>query len=161
MTFKLPIVLAVASLMPVMVCPPTPGQRRPKSGPESISVSRLNRGRVIGSLGRALGEVVTVEGEIADGSDTRRKADEGKLLLRVRAVNGRPLKPEVVLDFSPFPSAEIRNPAAGAAFKYTGYETGGFSGVPEAAFKYAARVATAGYHFTTSFVILRDEHDRQ
>lgn len=91
----------------------------------------------------------------------RRKSDVGKLLLRVKSVNGKSFKDEVVLDFNLFPGADIKNPAAGAAFKFTGYETGGFSGVPEKAFDFVARTATGGFYFGTSFVVLRDENNRQ
>ena len=147
--------------MSITTCRTTLGQRRPKSDTESIHASKLNRSKVIGSLGYALGEVVIIEGVIADDSYTRRKADAGKLLLRVQAVNGKPLKEEALFDFSPFVGADIRNPAVGARFKYTGYETGGFSGIPEQAFDYVPRVPTTGYYFSTSFVILRDESGRK
>jgi hypothetical protein len=158
---KLPVVFTVAALMSITTCRTTLGQKRPKSDTGSIHVSELNRGKVIGSLGYALGEVIIVEGVIADENYTKRKADVGKSLLRVRAVNGKPLKEEVIFDFSPFSGADIRNPEVGARFKYTGYETGGFSGLPEQAFDYVPRVPTAGYYFSTSFVILRDESGRK
>ncbi len=113
---------------------------------------------MIGSLGRPLGEVVSIEGIAADEDYTRRKADAGEILLRVLAVNGKSLKREVVLNFHPYEGAEMKNPSAGMRFKYFGYETGGFSGIPEAAFVYVPRVPTSGHYFTTSFVILRDDN---
>lgn len=124
----------------------------------AISASSLNSEKVIGSLGRSLGEVVTVEGLVADENYTRRKAESGELLLRVQAVNGKMLRREVLFPFSSFPSANIRNPPAGTKFKYTGYETGGFTGIPEKAFNYVPRVSTTGYSFSTSFVVLRDKN---
>ena len=121
-----------------------------------MSVSKLNRSKVIGSLGRPLGEVVTIEGIVADGDYTRRNADAGETLLRVQTVNGRVLKREAVFHFRPFEGADMKKPTAGMKFKYVGYETGGFSGMPDKAFDYVPRVATDGYYFSTSLVILRD-----
>jgi len=158
---KLSVIITVVSLMSLSTCGTTLGQRRAKDDTKSIHASELNRSKVIGSLGSALGEVVIIEGVIADENYTKRKADAGKLLLRVQAVNGKALKEEVIFDFSPFLGADIRNPAVGAKFKYTGYETGGFSGIPDQAFDYVPRVPTTGYYFSTSFVILRDESGRK
>lgn len=128
---------------------------RPNTKP--IHVSRLNSSNVIGSLGRPLGEVVTIEGIAADENYTRRKADTGEILLRVQAVNGKALKREAILACHHYRGAEMKKPSAGMKFKYVGYETGGFSGIPEAAFVYVPRAPTSGYYFTTSFVILRDD----
>jgi len=131
---------------------PTSGNSKP------IHVSQLNRSKVIGSLGRPLGEVVTIEGIAADGDYTRRKAETDEILLRVQAVNGNSLKREAIFNFHPFEGTELKKPSAGMRFRYVGYETGGFSGVPEAAFAYVPRVATSGYYFSTSFVILRNDN---
>ena len=131
--------------------------QRAKSHMKSIHVSELNLNKVIGYLGHPLGEIVTIEGIAADGNDTRQKADTGELLLRVQGVNGKPLKREVILHFFPFQGVPIKNPSVGAKFRYIGYETGGFSGVPEKAFDYVPQAATTGHYFSTSFVVLRDE----
>jgi len=128
-----------------------------KSTLETIHVSTLSRARVIGELGSALGEIVTVEGIASDGAYTRKKSDLGAVVLRIRAVNGKPLKSEIVLHFLPFQGAPIDAPSAGAEFKYVGYETGEFAGAPEKAFKYVPSAATTNYGFTTSFVVLRNE----
>jgi len=112
---------------------------------------------VIGSLDRPLGEVVTIEGIVADETYTKRKQDAGEILLRVQAVNGKALKREAIFPFHHYEGTQMKRPSAGMRFKYLGYETGGFSGLPEAAFVYIPRVATSGHYFTTSFVILRDD----
>ena len=158
---KLSVIFTAISLMSLTTCGTALGQGRPKGDTKPIRASELNRSKVIGSLGYALGEVVIIEGVIADENYTKRKADAGKFLLRVQAVNGKALKEEAVFEFSPFSGVGIRNPVVGARFKYTGYETGGFSGVPDRAFDYVPRVPTTGYYFSTSFVILRDESDRK
>lgn len=161
MSSKLLAILAVGSLISIIMCQTAAGQKRTKSNSQSIHISTLNGSKVIGSLGHQLGEIVVIEGVVADESYTKRKADAGELLLRVRAVNGKPLKEEVIFEFRPFSSGGIKNPPVGVRFKYTGYETGGFSGTPEKAFDYVPRVPTTGYNFTTSFVILRDENKRR
>lgn len=159
MIFKLMLIVVLGSFLSVAVCLTAHGQKRTKNG--FISISDLNGGKVIGALGGALGEIIVVEGIAADENYRRRKSADGKLLLRLKSVNGKSLKDEIVLEFNPFPGANIKNPAAGAAVKYTGYETGAFSGVPEKAFDYVPRTTTAGFYFGTSFVILRDANNRR
>ena len=156
MISRLSVILVVALLISIVPRQTMVGQQRTKSNVESIPVIKLNRSKVIGSLGLPLGEVVTIEGITADGEYTRRKADAGETLLRVQTVNGRPLKREAIFHFRPFEGADLKKPRAGMRFKYIGYETGGFSGIPDKAFDYVPRVATDGYYFTTSLVILRD-----
>ena len=133
--------------------------QRAKTRVRSIHVSQLNK--VIGYLGHPLGEVITIEGITVDENYTKRKSDSGQLLLRVEDVNGKRLKNEVILHFSPFENVTIRNPSARAKFKYIGYETGGFNGIPERAFDYVPQAGTAGYAFSTSFVVLRDESENR
>jgi hypothetical protein len=161
MISKLSAILTLGSLMSIIMCQTATGQKRTSSNTESIHVSRLNRSKVIGSLGYALGGIIVIEGVVADESYTGRKADAGELLLRVQAVNGKPLNEEVIFAFRPFLGASIKSPPVGARFKYTGYETGGFSGIPEKAFAYVPRVQATGYNFSTTFVVLRDESGRR
>ncbi|SRR5260370_1176676 len=158
MTSKLSLPRIAGLLMIIGVCWLANAQdQRARRPIKPIHVSTLNRNKVIGSLQRALGEVINIEGLVADENYTRKKADTGELLLRVQAVNGKRLKREVILPFSPFPGADLKNPSVGSKFKYIGYETGGFSGTPEKAFDYLPRAATTGYYFRSSFVVLRDE----
>ena len=134
---------------------------QPKKQVRAISVSDLTEQPVVGWLGHPLGKIVTIEGLIADEDYRKMKVDLGHILLRVQTVNGKPLKEEEIFHFEPFRWAEVEKPKVGAKFKYTGYETGSFTGVPAEAFKYVPPVATTGYGFTTSFVILRDELKRK
>jgi hypothetical protein len=161
MISKLSIILSLSSLIAIINSQTTTAQQRTDTNSDSIHISTLNLSKVIGYLGYALGEVVIIEGVVADENYTKRKDDAGKLLLRVQIVNGKPLKDEAIFDFSPFLGADVKKPLVGARFKYTGYETGGFSGIPEKAFDYVPQVATTGYYFSTSFVILRDENGQK
>ncbi|MGE3804595.1 MAG: hypothetical protein AB7K24_07975 [Gemmataceae bacterium] len=123
---------------------------------KAVSVAELNRRQVIGYLGQPLGEIVTVEGVVADEQYRGIKADLGQLLLRIQAVNGKQLPNECVFHFLPA-WVEIGKPTVGSRFKYVGYETGGFTGTPARVFDYIPAHCTTGYCFTTSFVALRDE----
>lgn len=161
MIFKLSVIVILGALASITMCQTGLGQKRAKGNVKFINISELNGGSVIGSLGYALGEIIVVEGVAADENYRRRKADAGKLLLRVKSVNGKQLKDEIIFDFRVFPGAGVENPAAGAKFKYVGYETGGFSGAPEKAFDYVPRVPTQGFYFGTSFVVLHDENNRK
>lgn len=158
MISKLFIVLIEGSLIAIITCEPAIAQKRRSASGGSIPISELNRSKVIGSLGYALGEIVVIEGIIADENYTKRKEDDGELLLSVQTVNGKPFKNQIIFHFRTFLSAEVKKPLVGARFKYSGYETGGFTGVPEKVFGYVPLVATTGYYFSTSFVVLRDEN---
>src|ERR1700730_17149750 len=140
MTSKPSLSLMTGLLIAVVMCSVADAQNRPaKSNFKSIHLSELRRNRVIGSLERPLGEVITIEGIVADENYTRRKADAGELLLRVQDVNGQPLKRAVIVPSHPFQDADITNRSAGTKFKYIGYEPGCFSGIPEKAFDYVPR----------------------
>ena len=157
MAVKAPFYLLLWALT-LVACPFALAQNhRTRSHTKPILVARINSSGIIGSIGRTLGEVVTVVGTAVDDSYTRRKEDAGERLLRIQSVNGTTLKSEAVLHFIAYNSEELRKPSVGTKFKYVGFETGGFSGMPEAAFAYIPRVPTSGYYFTTSFVILRDD----
>lgn len=140
--------LAIVILFPLAVA-------SADKAPKSIGISELSKLQVIGWLGQPLGRIVTIEGVVVDGSYTRCKADEGQSLLRVQVVDGKQLPKEQVFHFDPF-LAELEKPTVGSKFKYIGYETGGFTGVPAKAFDHVPAIATTGYYFTTHFVVLRD-----
>ena len=157
MAVKAPFYLLLLALT-LVACPFALAQNhRTRSHTKPILVARINSSGIIGSIGRPLGEVVTVEGTAVDDSYTRRKEDAGEILLRIQSVNGKRLKSEAVLHFVAYNGEESKKPSVGTKFKYIGFETGGFSGMPESAFVYIPRVPTSGYYFTTSFVILRDD----
>jgi hypothetical protein len=122
----------------------------------SINVSDLNRLQVIGQLGQPLGKIVVVEGVVADDSYRHIKADLGETLLRITTLNGKQLAEERVFPYRGL-TTEVEKPKVGSKFKFSGYETGGFTGVPAGTFEYTPAFATTGYYFTTNFVVIRDE----
>jgi hypothetical protein len=123
---------------------------------KSIPLADLHDRPVVGSLGHPLGTIVTIEGEVADGSYTNLRKDEGLTLLRVHAVNGEKLAGERIFQFDSLLD-RVRTPEVGTRFNFTGYETGGFTGIPTKAFDYVGLVQSTGYGFTTDFIVLRDE----
>lgn len=136
-------------------CRPLPGQVADNSGANGDGTMSISPAAMKGLLGSPLGTVVTVEG-IAAGDDYRRmREDMGCTLLRIERINGKPLAKEIVFRFHSHELARIAAPAVGARFKFVGYETGGFSGIPEGAFEYIPRVATTGFGFSTTFLVLK------
>ena len=111
---------------------------------------------VIGSLGEPLGKIITIEGIIIDGDDTRMKENSGKLLLKVELVNGNKLKKSVTIDYRTFNWAKVKDMTVNKRFKYIGYESGDMTGIPYDAFKYIPMVATRSYGFSVYFQICKE-----
>lgn len=156
MKFAVTIVLGTVALLPFALRSADKVMDQPKS----ISVSELNRLQVIGWLGEPLGKIVVVEGVVADDSYLSSKADLGETMLRITTLNGKHLPEECVFPFRSL-SAGVEKPKVGGKFKFIGYETGGFTGVPGQAFDYTPAFARTGYGFTTHFVVVRDEMRRE
>jgi hypothetical protein len=124
----------------------------------TIHASQLKPDQVIGRLGHPLGTILTIDGTILDGDSLRLKLYSGTTLLNVSRVNGQTLEKPVYREFGPYStSLAIDVPPVGRQFKYVAYETGRFEGAPTGLFKYVPPMATTGYHFNTSLVLLRDE----
>ena len=81
-------------------------------------------------MGVKLGTVVRASGEVFDGAETKRKAYDGKTLLRIKTVNGREMARPVVFEFLGAPDS-VKKPAPGDRFDYYVHEYGEFSGVVE------------------------------
>lgn len=116
---------------------------------EDLSVS----GGVIGKLAIPLGKVVVVEGEIVDGTKLRAKSLEGVSLLQVSTVNGQKLPEPCLLRFAWFATTETKK--LKGRVNLIGYESGQFVGLPADAFAHIDPVASEGFHFESSFVVLK------
>ena len=122
--------------------------------PNAVKVEDLNApGRVVGKLTVPLGKVVSIEGEIIDGTQPRAKSLDGVLLLQVRSVNGQKLMEPCVLVARWFPTADSRKLIG--RVKLVGYESGEFTGVPVDAFSHILPVASEDFHFESFFVVLK------
>ncbi|MCA9256967.1 MAG: hypothetical protein KDA33_15065, partial [Phycisphaerales bacterium] len=140
---------------------------------------------VIGSLGLPLGTVAEIHATIVDGDDLRMKTYQGAYLLRVTNVNGRPLEPSPVMEFSVpgFIGVELANDNfqlyemktgektgrlesdviedlqkdyVGREVKLAVYECGVYSGIPENLPDDVVIWQGHGFSFSTWLVILAD-----
>ena len=110
---------------------------------------------VIGVLGRPLGEIAEVQGEVIDSSETGYKDDSGKILFRVKMINGVSLDKDKVVALRFFPWSGIEEPKPGDKKVFIGYESGEFTGIPPKAFDYIPAVTTTMYHFDTYFQVCK------
>jgi len=148
--FAVLLIALAASIIPQVV---VASDGKLPEGPV-VKIDDLNiRGAVIGVLGVPLGKVVTIEGEVVDGTKLRAKALDGLALFQVRLVNGQKLTELPVIRFRWFTTAEAKK--LNGRVQLVGYETGQFVGVPGEAFLHIEPVATEGFHFESSFVILK------
>lgn len=109
----------------------------------------------IGELGQPLGKITTISGVIRQEA-LGAKASKLDLVLSIEAVNDRPLTKPVTMPFQIFETAKVVKPILGQTFRYVGYETGGFTGVPAAAFKWVPAVATTNHRFEAFYQILHE-----
>jgi hypothetical protein len=122
-----------------------------------LTVTDLEKKPLLGQLGQPLGKIITIAGVIRQGELGAKASSRD--VLSIEAVNDRPLAQPVTIEFNLFMTAQVAKPVLGRSFKYVGYETGGFTGIPQEAFKFVPAVATTGYRFNTSFQVLQEELD--
>jgi hypothetical protein len=122
-----------------------------------LTVNDLEKKPLLGQLGQPLGKIITISGVVRQGALWSKASLSD--VLSVEAVNDRPLAQPVTIEFSLFMTAQVAKPVLGRSFKYVGYETGGFTGIPQEAFKFVPAIATTGYRFNTSFEVLQEELD--
>jgi hypothetical protein len=110
----------------------------------------------MGMLGQPLGRIMTISGVVRQAA-LGAKGRENDLVLSIEAVNDRPLAKPITMLFQIFTTAKITKPVLGQTFRYVGYETGGFTGVPAEAFKWVPVVTTTNYHFEAFYQILHED----
>ncbi|CAN1209335.1 hypothetical protein TUMEXPCC7403_03865 [Tumidithrix helvetica PCC 7403] len=120
------------------------------------SVDALNQTPPIGALGVPLGSIVTISGSVSQNLQGS-KSDRLDLALTVERVNERPLPKPVIIPFQLFMTAQVSQPVLARKFRYVGYETGGFTGIPSEAFQFVPAVASTSHVFRTNFQILQED----
>ncbi|MDD3626683.1 MAG: hypothetical protein PHV06_05130 [bacterium] len=110
---------------------------------------------VIGQLGKPLGEIAEIQGEVIDSSETGYKNDMGKILFKVQMINGQKLTKDITITLRFFSWSGIEEPKPGDKKVYIGYESGEFTGIPPKAFDYIPAVTTTMYHFETHFQVCK------
>lgn len=122
------------------------------AAPISIPAADIGTKYIItGHLGKPLGTVVRVRGQIVD---TRMKANEGISCARVLRINDAETHESLTLRIHPmfgsFPEGTL---TMGKFYDLEGYESGNFSGIPvEAMTRAGTEVATTTHHFGTYFL---------
>lgn len=123
-----------------------------------IHYSKLHyKTKIEGSLGKPLGEIITIKAGLLPEEEKRSRSDEDVALLKVTEVNGSRLDKPVKIRFERFAfdsSAEIK---PGKSYRIIGYETGGMTGIPEEAFDHMLPVSTGGYFFEVYFQVVKVE----
>lgn len=98
--------------------------KEPDENGLQITADELRNATIIGDLGVPLGTVVTVEGKYQDMTYTKRKADEGRIVLVIESVDGKKLENSVQFDTG----RENSTKKDGERFKLVGCEYGEFWG---------------------------------
>jgi len=137
--------------------------------------------RVLGRTGEPLGAMVTLRGIVVQGG--RFQNDFEDPILQVQEINGRasqacievPIRPYdtafgepyYVVDLDapyppkPHPERSLPRLEYGRTYEFRGYETGGFVGAPdEAAWVGCAGAQSAGFYFTSKFVVVKGKKVR-
>ena len=109
-----------------------------------------------GKLGQSLGKIMTISGVVHQEA-LQAKGSDNDLVLSIEAVNNRSLAKPITMPFQIFRTAKVTQPVLGQTFRYVGYETGGFIGVPAEAFKWVPAIATTNHHFEAFYQILRED----
>jgi hypothetical protein len=124
---------------------------------DTISITDLEQKALLGYLGQPLGKVITIAGVVRQERSGAKSSPRD--VLSVEVVNDHPLPQPILIEFNLFVTAQVAKPVLGRSFKYVGYETGGFTGVPAEAFKYVPAVSTTNHYFQTFFQVLQEELD--
>ncbi|MCH8828375.1 MAG: hypothetical protein IID45_02230 [Planctomycetes bacterium] len=148
--------MVFGTILVAFLFPPQLQGAAQKAVVEPIPLSRIQSSSIMGKLGKPLGKILLIEGIAAKGDIIRKTIDSGPIVLRIRRVNGRQLRREVIYPCAKFLTANVKTPRAGVAFSYIGHEDGGFVGVPVGTFKYVNPVATTSRYFRTSFTVLKN-----
>ena len=106
-------------------------------------------------LGHNFGDIIEIEGTINTGEDTRMKADQGKVLLFIKKVNGKNTIRPMIIELRTFSFAGTVLPKRHTIVKLRGYETGSFTGIPKEAFKDIPSVSTTTHYFKSIFQVTK------
>lgn len=150
-----------------------------------ITLEELHRRQVLGQLGLPLGTVATIDAVVTSGDETRAKVYQGRYLLTVTHVNGKPLEKPPVMRFvvdrlsytvnlphdtksllaakqnegNPVANQkEIEKEYVGKTHRLVVYEEGGYAGIPDNLPKGVplAGAAGFGFRFSTSLTVLAE-----
>jgi hypothetical protein len=108
---------------------------------------------LVGRLRHELGTILTLEGDVVDGSMFNTKELDGVRLLKVTSLGSRViLRDPIYMRFAWYDGRDVSTLTGHVTV--VGYETGAFVGFPAEAFAHVPRVASTDFHFETSFMLL-------
>lgn len=146
--------ILIASLFAASASAQTPATA---SSEPPLTIDEVRLRGVTGRLGPRLGTIVEVSGSVVAVPEPRRKAHATvPFLLSITAVDDNHLREPVVYEFIPYHSSLVFTPKIGDAFRFIGYETGGFEGSPNGFYKIEGVPyhADVNYGFSARFVAL-------
>ncbi|WP_425617628.1 hypothetical protein NA78x_001309 [Anatilimnocola sp. NA78] len=125
--------------------------------PVDVPLDQLGKKfRLIGKLRVPLGEVVKVQGIVVN---SRAKGYDSGISVRVYRVNGIATQEFIQIKLNDYYGRdEIPNLEPGKAFEFEGFETGGFVGIPAAAYKKAgAQLQTTDQYFLHELTVFEQK----
>jgi len=125
------------------------------SGPKSVLAYDLENGtEIMGILGLPLGRLASVRARIVKSD-----AKETDQYVEILGIDGKTLSKSLQLTFSVWQGGNLANRSLplNQELSLRVYETGGMIGVPERAMKETTYVASVGWGFSTSIVLLYEE----
>lgn len=124
-----------------------------RGGDVTVNASDLGtKVKIIGPLGKPLGEMITIECKtLPPNEQPRGKDSAGRFFVKVTAVDGVALKKPVVIEVRVFPFSP-KPKRDGMDLEITGYQDGSFQGIPPAALNgVSPPPQTQSWHFAVYF----------
>lgn len=110
---------------------------------------------VRGTLGRDLGQPMTIEGILVDGSRHADKGDMGKTLLEVSTLDRAPTLAQRPIELKFAIGERPDLPPPGSRIACYGFESGAFIGVPATSLSSMPEVQVPTFHLQTHFEVLK------
>ena len=125
---------------------------------EQVSILDFEKSKVLlGKLGKPFGTMmrVTCRGVARpEGEAGRTKDAWWDHMVEITAIEGKPLKRPVMIDWGTYAAEPVEKPAAGASLEVVGYESGAFEGTPAGISVSTAIRADVGFAFVCQFVAI-------
>ena len=125
---------------------------------KQVSIRDFEKSKVLlGKLGKPFGTVmrVTCRGVARpEGDAGRTKREWWDEVVEVTAIEGKPLNPPVMIDWSSYTRDTVAKPAAGVSLEISGYESGRFEGNPSGISRRVAIKADLNFAFVCYLVAL-------
>ncbi|HVX14689.1 MAG TPA: hypothetical protein VHC22_26105 [Pirellulales bacterium] len=121
-----------------------------------VKFEELGERGIEGTLGRPLGTVMEVSGQVV-ANTSRAKGDSGEpFFLSIEEIDGRKLPAPRRFSSTAMPlNRWVPDLKVGDRFRCIGYESGGFQGTPGDVFDHVEPFATKGFGFAADFVVVK------